>query len=329
MNACLQASLLVFLSPYGHISASSCTFSKEKSFTWASKNGYAPLGARTEKLNRDIRVPARLTCEEIEISSEKVTLSGIIVGSGDAKPTTVPEPRTVIVYFQGNAGNPLHRLPVFSSLLSRLPSSIVIAVAPRSYWTSTSARPTQDSLIMDYTHVLSYASSRFPDCALIVYGHSLGSAIAICLLAQLPSNKFIQVRGLILENAFASVPAMVQALYPQKWLPYHYMGPLVWDKWDALQAVKRPPEGSLLKRLLSDTMVMVSEKDEVVPVQMGHDIFSESRASVKDSEVDLRRFIVVEGALHENAWTKRQWALAMKSYVHAVSDKDFSRSSER
>jgi len=67
---------------------------------------------------------------------------------------------------------------------------------------------------------------------------------------------------------------MVSAIYSQRWLPYHYMGPLVWDTWDALGAVSDAPSESVLHRVLGDTMVVLSEHDEVVPVEMGHELFA-------------------------------------------------------
>ena len=59
--------------------------------------GYAPMGARSEALHKDVRVPKGIVCHEIRIPSEKrVSLSGIIVHREDAH-----HPETVIVYFQG------------------------------------------------------------------------------------------------------------------------------------------------------------------------------------------------------------------------------------
>lgn len=179
--------------------------------------------------------------------------------------------------------------------------------------------PTQSGLTQDYTRVLTHAADRFPDSNLVVYGHSLGGAIAPCVLAQIPSAQLPRVRGLILENPFSSVPAMLRALYPQKWLPYHHMGPLVWDRWDALRAVEAPSEGSVLRSVLGKTAVFVSERDEVVPPQMGRDIFARCQGLMKgEFGVDLGRLVVVNGALHEDAWRKRQWALGMKAYIRAI-----------
>lgn len=108
-----------------------------------------------------------------------------------------------------------------------------------------------------------------------------------------------RIKGLILENPFASIPGMLAALYPQRWVPYRHLAPCVWDTWDALGAMRKaaaaehldiipdktlkigdranqPEQGtaptSALGRLARNALVLVSEHDEVVPRTMGAQI---------------------------------------------------------
>ncbi|KAI0061431.1 alpha/beta-hydrolase [Artomyces pyxidatus] len=277
--------------------------------------GYVPLGSRSERL-RDAPMPAGLVCKEVSISSQKgIVLSGLVLHRDDsASPSS---PHNVIIYLQGNAGNPLHRIPIFDALLKSLPSLTIIAAAPRSYWTSSSSRPTQNGIIADYSHVLAYAAARYPTSTLTVYGHSLGGAAAVCLLAQLPASQYPTIRGLILENPFSSVPAMVLALYPQRWLPYHHMGPLVWDRWDAASAMDTIRADTVLNALISDMLVLVSERDEVVPKTMGRELFARSERTNRSSGC-TRKIVEIQGALHEDAWKQRQWVSEMRSYLTSV-----------
>ncbi|KAI0260640.1 Alpha/Beta hydrolase protein [Gloeopeniophorella convolvens] len=269
--------------------------------------GYAPPGSRMESLAdvyprsmfQDIHI------EELSVlSSPKVKLSTLLL-SKDSSP-----PKHVIVYFQGNAGNPLHRIPVFATLLRFIPSLAIIAPAPRSYWTSTAARPTQAGITADYTAALAFAVSRFPSAHLTVYGHSLGASIALCLTAAGAAHA---PRGLILENPFTSVPDMVRALYPQRWLPYRHLGPLVWDRWDARAAAHAVP-----RALASRAMVLVNARDEVVPPVMGRETFAALQAGGHDAGApkgSTGRLVVLERALHEDAWKHREWVRAMKAYL--------------
>jgi pimeloyl-ACP methyl ester carboxylesterase len=228
----------------------------------------------------------------------------------------------------GNAGNPLHRIPVFTTLLNAIPSLAIFAPAPRSYWTSSgAARPTQAGLTADYVAALAFAASRFPTSRLTIYGHSLGASIALCLLAPHTDVSKAAVHGLVLENAFTSVPDMLRALYPQRLLPYHYLGPFVCDRWDARAAAS---SHTFPRDLARRAMVLVSERDEVVPPAMGKEIFGALRASGDNQEgwrgvggsmrmqEPLGRFVMVEGALHEDAWRYREWTRAMKKYFEDI-----------
>jgi len=214
----------------------------------------------------------------------------------------------------GNAGNSLHRLPVFKTLLDH-PSfrsrASLVAVAPRSYWKSTPTRPSERGILSDYTHALDYTIKRWPNSRIVIYGHSLGGSAAVCLASRLGSGEYSNVQGLILENPFASVPEMVKALYPQRWLPYHYLTPFVRDKWDAVRAASNMPQDSLLRRLSKDMLVLLSEKDEVVPNWMGRSILDATRSEGWSS-------VVIRDALHENAWEQGQWAKEIAQYVDNV-----------
>ena len=323
------------------------------------KIGYVPPSARTEQLTDDtVRYSPKISCEEVRIKSDPgVTIYGLLVSRTDIG---TESPETVVIYLQGllvrslprpvhdniyclslagNAGNPLGRIPVFERLLlspsfspeanSRLENTAILAIAPRSYWKSSSRTPTERGITSDYVHAIDYAKQRFPSSSIILYGHSLGGAVAICLSSQLSADKYPSVRGLILENPFASIPGMVKALYPQRWLPYRYLSRFAFDKWDALTAMQTAPTGSLLAQLAGRTLVILSKKDEIVPNEMGESLF---RAAVNigtipkpysDSKADesaLRRLIVIDSALHENAWQDRKWRTVVCGYITTVQN---------
>ncbi|TFY66161.1 hypothetical protein EVG20_g4927 [Dentipellis fragilis] len=272
--------------------------------------GYVPR-SRTEKLEH---IPKGLHCEQIQIPSEKkVILSSLLVQRADTA-----SPKVAMLYLQGNAGNPIHRLPVFATLLRAVPDLAILAPAPRSYWSSTRSTPTERGILADYTAALTYLAARFPGTPLILYGHSLGASVTTCLLSTLPPpTHAVPLRGAILENPMTSTPEMLRALYPQRWLPYHHLGPLVHDKWDALGAVRTAPRGSALALLRHDVLMLASARDEVVPPAMAREIWH-ACASAEDGGLSAGqgrgsgRFVEVEGALHEDAWTYRPWGAEMK-----------------
>lgn len=75
--------------------------------------------------------------------------------------------------------------------------------------------------------------------------------------------------GLILENPLPSIPYMVRALYPQRWLPYHYLGPFAFDRWDAISAIdqlaQRCDGQVAAAEPLPPTLWIRSGRDEIIP----------------------------------------------------------------
>lgn len=229
-------------------------------------------------------------------------------------------------------------------------SPAIFAPAPRSYWASTNRTPTQRGILTDYLHAINYATQRWPGTPLVLYGHSLGGAIATCLLGALDDvdgpldlksltsrtrdNCAPAIQGLVLENPFASIPDMVRELYPQRWLPYRFLAPLAWDKWDALGALRKCKQGSVLQKISRNALVVVSEKDEVVPKTMGEAMFREMAMNELEVEalssgpatsttsteppgsVAKPKLLIIKDALHENAWMQRQWAVGVARYLN-------------
>lgn len=265
-----------------------------------------------------------------------VNLCGIEVEwrSGKADAPAGPDRRVVIVYLQGelrpfltrvsqqldltpthegvgNAGTPLLRLPVFRKLLkpdpatarSSQPRITVLAVAPRSYWLSDQTTPTERGVLADYRAALMYAQERYgPDATYILSGHSLGGAAAVLLLLR-QHDSSPQIAGVVLENPLPSIPYMVRALYPQKWLPYHYLGPFAFDKWDALSAIEQEEvvrgSGAGVRRRrrlarLPPSLWIRSSRDEIIPYG-ANDGVEEMYARWKATDMDLPATMTASG----------------------------------
>lgn len=136
------------------------------------------------------------------------------------------------------------------------------------------------------------------------------------------------------------------------------------DKMGEMKVVKTNEESemSLLETLLPDMMVLLSEKDELVPNEQGRKIWEDSapfrrssslsglsgsrsssdsdrvtgtkggvhgRFGVDDADVDgdggQGRLVVIEKALHEDAWKYRRWGIEMRRYIRDVERKAATR----
>jgi uncharacterized protein len=101
----------------------------------------------------------------------------------------------VFVYFHGNGGSLRWREERFRDLIDD--GSGLVALSYRGYGGS-SGRPTEKGLIEDARVAYAFAVARYPAERLVLWGESLGSAVAIMLAADNP------VRCLVLEAPFTS-----------------------------------------------------------------------------------------------------------------------------
>lgn len=134
-----------------------------------------------------------------------------------------------------------------------------------------------------------------------------------------------------MENPLPSIPYMVRALYPQRWLPYHWLGPAVFDRWDAKGVLARRAEEGWGEGLLGKvpTLWIRSGKDEIIPADS--EVKGEEGDGVERMWEDWRRieewegegetrsrWVKVDGALHDTAFLDRSWREDVQGFVHEV-----------
>lgn len=191
------------------------------------------------------------------------------------------EPRSgqpVIVYFQGNAGNLGNRAARFDIFVEA--GFGLIALSPRSAGGSTGT-PSEAALTQDASALLQDVAAWIPSAApsrVIVYGESLGTAVAIAALSQDETR----AAGLILEAPFASIPEIARAsgLIPDSLVPR------IQDRWPSLERAAQ---------LTLPLLVLHGTEDDVVPFAQGQSVFSAAPSRTKD-------FIRVSGAGHSDLW---------------------------
>jgi fermentation-respiration switch protein FrsA (DUF1100 family) len=115
---------------------------------------------------------------------------------------------------------------------------------------------------------------RVPRGRLVLFGESLGSAVALDLALSRPC------RALVLESPFASVRAMARAVYP--FLP---LSALVRTRYE--NEAKAP-------RLRVPLLVLHGERDEIVPFAQGRRVFA--------AAPEPKRFYAIPGAGHNDTY---------------------------
>jgi len=125
------------------------------------------------------------------------------------------EARGTLIFFHGSAGNLGGHVEALQAL-SRLPVSL-FAFDYRGYGRSDGG-PSEEGLFQDGRAALRYVIEELgqPAAKVLLYGHSLGGAVAIETALQPPGGA-----GLVVQSSFTDVKNMARALFPS--LPLHWV----------------------------------------------------------------------------------------------------------
>eukprot|EP00600_Ochromonadales_sp_CCMP1393_P003049 CAMPEP_0174988760 /NCGR_PEP_ID=MMETSP0004_2-20121128/20317_1 /TAXON_ID=420556 /ORGANISM="Ochromonas sp., Strain CCMP1393" /LENGTH=432 /DNA_ID=CAMNT_0016242037 /DNA_START=31 /DNA_END=1329 /DNA_ORIENTATION=+ len=115
-----------------------------------------------------------------------------------------------LIYFHGNAGNMGFRLKNAALMFAK--ANINVLMMDYRGYGSSDGYPTEKGLNLDGEAVLKYALThpRLTNSRMILFGRSLGGAVAISLAHQYSE----WVSGVVVENTFLSVSAMVDVIMP-------------------------------------------------------------------------------------------------------------------
>ncbi|TQV96913.1 alpha/beta superfamily hydrolase [Cordyceps javanica] len=246
--------------------------------------------------------------------------------SDEAPETSVRTPATVVyvLYFQGNASSLPPRLPEISSILRRVrdadksASYSIIGVSYRGYWKSHD-RPSEKGINLDIEAALRWVGqlhrNRHPgaqrDPVVLLWGQSVGCGFASNLAANTTDESNLTIHGMILETPFTNTRAMLQALYPQKWLPYQYLWPFLRNQLDTWKNLKTVAEKS--KGRPMPVYIVEAGSDELVPQNHGQLLVGRCK------EVGLPvQWYTVRRALHNDVSIRLAGKQAIAEYLQSA-----------
>lgn len=112
-----------------------------------------------------------------------------------------------VLMFHGNAGNIGYRLPIAKILTNELRCNVLM-LQYRGYGLST-GDPNEKGLMIDAQTGLDYIRNRseLRGTRIVIYGQSIGGAVAIGLAAR--NQKQGDIAGVVLENTFTSIRKLI------------------------------------------------------------------------------------------------------------------------
>lgn len=158
--------------------------------------------------------------------------------------------KRVVIYFQGNAGALNLRAVRFKWLTAD--GTGLVALCYRGYGGST-GKPSEAGFIRDAIAAYDFAAARYPAKRIVLWGESLGTAVATALAAQR------DIGALILDAPFTSAVDVGAAAYP--------FVPVRWFMTDTFHTDER------IARVDAPILVLHGEQDRVVSIAFGERLF--------------------------------------------------------
>jgi fermentation-respiration switch protein FrsA (DUF1100 family) len=195
-----------------------------------------------------------------------------------------------VLFFHGNAGNVSNRLDTLR-LFHQLGLNTLI-IDYRGYGRSEGA-PSEPGTYLDAAAAWRYLveARGVPRNDIVVFGRSLGAAVATWLAASYPP------RALVIESAFTSVPDLAANLYP--FLPVRLLSRYQYNNRARIPQITRP------------VLVIHSAADEIIPFAHGQALF--------EAAPEPKRLLVIRGS-HNDGFliSKEAYLKGISSFLNAV-----------
>ena len=151
----------------------------------------------------------------------------------------------------------------------------MLGIDYRGFGRSTDALPSETSAYEDARAAWDWLRAHYPGRQRLIYGHSLGAAIAVHLAAEVDDEV-----GVVVEGGFTSVPDVFSTLR-FGWLP---LQPLITQRFDA---------GERIASVGSPVLVVHGANDRTIRPALGRALYERAR--------EPKRFILAENGTHHNA----------------------------
>ncbi|KKQ84126.1 MAG: hypothetical protein UT04_C0020G0002 [Candidatus Daviesbacteria bacterium GW2011_GWF2_38_7] len=197
------------------------------------------------------------------------------------------EARGTVLFLHGNAGNISHRIDTLQ-MFHRLGYSTLI-FDYRGYGNS-GGTPSEQGTYRDAEAAWRYLTEqrRIPSCRIVLFGESLGGAVASWLAAQQ------KPAALVIASGFTSVPDLAQHFYP--YLPVRWLAHLRYDTRKNLRAVAVP------------VLIAHSPEDEIIPFEHGQALYAAANSP--------KRFLELGGGHNDGfIFMRESWVRELKDFL--------------
>ncbi|KIJ49154.1 hypothetical protein M422DRAFT_28137 [Sphaerobolus stellatus SS14] len=209
-----------------------------------------------------------------------------------------------VMMFHGNGGNMGHRIPLAVKFLQMRCN--VMMVSYRGYGLSEGT-PSEKGFKIDSQTALDYLishpvlgpSDKGPGSKIILYGQSIGGAVAIDLAVRNPNT----ITAIILENTFLSIPRLIPSAIPFL-APFTFLCHQVWNSEEEI--TKLPPDMALL--------MLSGSQDEIVPASHMKELWEIAQKSGRKKAI----WIEFPEGQHNTTVMQHGYWRAVYTFIEAV-----------
>ncbi len=181
--------------------------------------------------------------------------------------TIKPPARAVILFFHGNGGN---RSGHFTTLYWIIKHGYDLVIFDYPGYGQTRGDPTPESTVQMGKAALRYVHAQYPSLPLVVYGQSLGGAVAMRSVWEMRQE--IPTQLLIVDSSFLSYKRAARRVMAKSWLTWA-LQPLAYilfsDRW---------APGKKVAELSGIPLIVIhSRTDEIIPFDLGEEIYNTAR----------------------------------------------------
>ncbi|XP_023326182.1 monoacylglycerol lipase ABHD12 [Eurytemora carolleeae] len=222
------------------------------------------------------------------------------------------ETDTLILYLHGNSYNrsQSHRVGLYKHLIRQ--GFYVLAIDYRGFGDSSPVNLSEKTVVEDARAALGWISDKLGDKAkIIVWGHSLGSAICAHTVAEfdLETGGSSTVSGVILESPFNTMAQEILSFGLARMLSYLTDIPQLLEKSDLLFESEK-----WLPAIKCPVLILHAEDDIIVPFELGLKLEAEAREAGKNN-IRFISFPKEERRGHNNIYLSDNLASAVKSFT--------------
>ncbi|MDZ4675876.1 MAG: alpha/beta hydrolase [Oligoflexia bacterium] len=192
--------------------------------------------------------------------------------------------KALIVFFHGNAENLSSH---FATLLFVLEQGYDFFIFDYSGYGKSPGKPTPKATIQDGKAAIKWASDHRKGKPLVVFGQSLGGAIAMRSVAEVKDQ--IPIDLVVVDSTFHSYKSVANRLMRKHWVTWLF-SPLAY----VLMNDTYSPEDSISKLSPIPMVVIHGDQDQTVDYQLGKEVFHLAQQP--------KEFWEVPGGMHTDAF---------------------------